>query len=158
MAKSLSDIQVNTRDLHLLRKHHFTLKNKRGKWYAETKISGRTVGLHRLVMGVDDPTVVVDHIDRDGLNCRRRNLRVATRSQNAANVAKRKGCSSRFKGVDRQGNRWRARVMLQGLHLHLGLFDREREAALAYDYAVLERFGEFAVTNMLSFKQWRKAA
>lgn len=149
-------IKVDARDRHLLRTYHFTLKNKRGKWYAETKVAGRTVGLHRLVLGVDDPTIIVDHVDRDGLNNRRRNLRAATKSQNAANVAPRSGCSSAYKGVDRRGNRWRARVMLSGRYVHLGLFERERDAAAAYDHAVLEHFGEFAVTNVISHARWAK--
>lgn len=94
-----------------------------------------------------------DHISGDGLDNRRSNLRIATNSQNQANRAaqgSRDGspCSSRYKGVsfDRERGKWRAAVGTKGRYFR-GRFDTEEEAALAYNRAAVERWGEFAQLN-----------
>lgn len=90
----------------------------------------------------------VDHINGDGLDNRRCNLRYATRQQNAANGAK-KGRSSRFKGVcfDKSRGKWLAGVKYNYVRLNLGRHATEEAAARAYDRKALELFGEFARTN-----------
>lgn len=156
---------VDEEDRYLLEAYHFTLKNKRGSWYAETVIDGRTVGIHRIIMGVENESgsILVDHEDQNGLNNRRSNLRLSNAKLNAANVAPRRGCRSPFKGVDFHRGRWRARCRINGREACFGHFVEERDAAIAYDYAALGEFGEHAVTNFVSYAQWlreqqRKAA
>lgn len=89
----------------------------------------------------------VDHIDGDGLNNRRLNLRAVTNSQNMQN---RSGLSanntSGFRGVqwDKRDRRWRARIGVEGERIYLGYFDTAEEAARAFDRAALDRFGQFA--------------
>lgn len=98
------------------------------------------VYMHRiLVEGAE-----IDHADGDSLNNVRDNLRQATRSGNNAN-SKPRGGVSRYKGVSLQSKsrRWRARVARH----HLGTFDTEELAAIAYDKASRALFGEFARTN-----------
>lgn len=102
------------------------------------------VRLHRVVLGVDDAPGVVDHINGDGLDNRRANLRLATFSQNMANSRARP--SRRFKGVywSNSHNGWRAQIMADGRRYSYGTFDTEEAAARAYDAAAKELFGPFA--------------
>lgn len=92
------------------------------------------------------PGMLVDHINRNTLDNRRCNLRVATKGQNTANA---RGRTGRYKGIDFQPsrNRWRARIMVDGTQKWLGRFKTEEEAARAYDAALLEAHGEFALLN-----------
>lgn len=90
----------------------------------------------------------LDHRDRDKLNNRIDNLRVATRSQNTANTRKSWG-SSKAKGVYWETKRksFRAHVRFHGKSIHLGYFDIEDEAAHAYNKKAIELFGEYASLN-----------
>ena len=92
------------------------------------------IKLHRLLLDPPDG-MDVDHIDRDGLNNVRANLRVATRSQNQANSPPQPGFSSRYKGVywHKQRAKWCATGTLEGRSMHLGVFTVEEDAARAYD-------------------------
>lgn len=104
--------------------------------------------LHRFILGLTDRHVQVDHIDRDGLNCQRENLRVCTNHQNSHNSRSRGG-ASQYKGVtwDRDKQKWRARFIVSGRRKSLGYFGEEIEAALAYDAAAREHYCEFAHCN-----------
>ena len=83
-----------------------------------------------------------DHIDHDGINNQRANLRICTNAQNSANRRKRSGSSSRFKGVS-----WHAREMKWIVTIRVGQFDDENEAAKAYNDAACAVFGEHAALN-----------
>jgi hypothetical protein len=102
----------------------------------------RTVLMHQLLTGWP----LTDHIDGNGLNNQRSNLRLATNSQNLCNSGSRGG-SSPFKGVSRQNRKWRAVIEVGGTRTHLGYFDDEVEAARAYDAAALRLHGDFARLN-----------
>lgn len=118
------------------------------RWYAIGRINGEQVLMHRLItnaaIGMD-----VDHIDGDGLNNKRDNLRIATRSQNMANVSIGPRSKSGFKGVSWHAGagRWRATTISNGRQVHLGYFDNVEDAARAYDAKAREIFGEFARLN-----------
>jgi hypothetical protein len=107
-----------------------------------------TIRLHRFIMGVNDSMMTVDHIDHDGLNCQRTNLRVATRKQNSANQKKQSGTSSQYKGVYmKRGGKWCAQIGFNKQKKILGIYDNEEDAAAAYNRAAAEIFGEFASLN-----------
>lgn len=117
------------------------------KAYAAFRTRNGLVPLHRFLL--DAPKGIdVDHIDGDGLNNRRRNLRLATRSQNNANSAVRVSSKSGYKGVEssRIGT-WHARIAFRGQRLRLGTFATAEEAARAYDAKAREFHGEYARTN-----------
>lgn len=105
--------------------------------------------LHRFILGLK-PGEICDHVNGNGLDNRRSNLRVVTAAQNAQNCflqRREAGKSSRFKGVTLGTSGWSAQINSGGLVDHLGVFPNEEEAARAYDRAALERFGAFARTN-----------
>lgn len=121
-------------------------RGHRSSPYAFTRLEdGRIVSLHRLLLA---SVPLIDHVNGDGLDCRRANMRPATAQQNAAN-RRRPLPSSGYWGVTfhRQTRRWQA----HGAHRYIGLFDSVVDAAIAHDAAVLRAYGEFAVTNYPAF-------
>jgi hypothetical protein len=104
------------------------------------------IGMHRLITGWPQ----TDHINRYGLDNRRDNLRPATTTENSRNRGPiYGGHSSRFKGViwRKRERKWQARIGVAGVQRNLGLYVDEKAAALAYDAAAREFFGEFAYLN-----------
>lgn len=94
---------------------------------------------------------IVDHIDRDCHNNQRLNLRRVTRAQNNRNASIRKDNLTGYKGVyfsDRE-RKYKAQIRVNGKAIHLGTFVLVEKAALAYNKAAQEHFGEFAVLNKI---------
>jgi hypothetical protein len=104
-----------------------------------------TTMLHRAVLGATAGQFV-DHIDGNGLNNRRCNLRFATKAQNGANSGVRVNNTSGFKGVSlhRKTGKWRGRIWVHGKCLDLGLHPTKETAAEAYAKASAMHNGEFA--------------
>lgn len=119
-----------------------------GAWgYYQLNINRRKYRLHRIIFLWHNgylPTEI-DHIDGDKSNNRIENLRAATRSQNQCNMPSRKNSSSKYLGVNLKINRWRATVSDK----HIGYFDTESQAALAYNREAVKLFGEFANLNII---------
>lgn len=118
-------------------------------WYAARGVrrhDGRwtTQLMHKVLTGWPR----TDHINGQGLDNRRANLRPATTAENVSNMRKHRG-SSRFKGVcwSRREQRWRATIELDGRQAYLGVFREEEAAAQAYDAAARNHFGQFAALN-----------
>jgi hypothetical protein len=126
------------------------------KWYSERrrythyvrKSSPPRERLHQFIVSVPQGKDI-DHINGDGLDNRKCNLRICTRSENAANKCKYKKTRSRFKGVGwhKRGRKWEAQIMCNYKKIYLGLFDSELEAAQAYNKKALALFGEHAYLN-----------
>lgn len=124
-------------------------------WYAKaTNRAGgmpRTLFLHRVVLRAR-PGTNVDHINHDGLDCRKQNLRFATQAQQNSNRRKpTRFITSRFKGVHAWQDvggiiRWRAGVQARGVQRRVSC-RTETEAALAYNALAREAFGEYALLN-----------
>lgn len=137
---------VSDVDYPALREHSWRISeaNASGKPYVRTEIGRATVYMHRMIVKCP-PTMKVDHKNCNGLHNYRSNLRVASHDNNNLN---RKGWSlDGYKGVSRDGRRHRARITLDGVTRSLGAFATAVEAAVAYDAAAYELFGEFAWLN-----------
>lgn len=109
-----------------------------------------SIKLHRVILKAP-PGVEVDHINRNGLDNRKCNLRLASRIENCRNLSKRSGGSSKYKGVDWRAahKKFRARITVNKRLIELGYFESAKKAALAYDRAAVKYFGVFALTNKM---------
>ncbi|WP_173934287.1 AP2 domain-containing protein [Chelativorans sp. Marseille-P2723] len=125
----------------------FAARDARGLVYARTKIDGRAVGMHRVIMNAPKG-ILVDHKNRNTLDNRRCNLRLATSQQNNAN----KSFQSRkfsYRGVlqTRSQKSYGAQIRVNRKLIYLGSYPTIEEAARAYDAAATRYFGEFASLN-----------
>jgi hypothetical protein len=119
--------------------------------YAVRRVNGKTVWMHRALLALpafNNRTNDVDHINGNGLDNRRSNLRVCTRSQNQRN---RRRAHSRcgYKGVnwDKVHGVWQAHIKLHGVKKTIGRFATAEAAAAAYDREVARLYEGFAQTN-----------
>lgn len=128
----------------------------------ETEAGWEIRRMHNIIMGAQEG-MVVDHIDRDKLNNTRSNLRHVTNKINALNRSKRKNCSSKYIGVSRVGDLYKAQIWINGVHNYLGIFELEEDAALAYNRAALDFYGNLAHVNDVNLAgikmtSWRRYA
>jgi len=115
--------------------------------YAISIIKGSIeLRMHRLVMDAE-PKMIIDHIDGNGLNNCRSNLRFVTAKENAANRRKIAPTSSSYKGVEVVRGKIYAYIRVDGKKQHLGTFATQEEAARAYDAAALLQWGDKASLN-----------
>ena len=145
---------VDEEDYDRLMKHKWTAFYTCGKWYAGRNDHGKCVLMHREIMKPPKGKVV-HHVDGNGLNNWKSNLRVCTHSQN--NIHRRpSGASSRFKCVyrDEQRNLWRSVPVYQGRQVYNGRYESEVDAARASDFKNVQLHGEFAYLNFPA--EWPK--
>ncbi len=141
---------IDDQDYPIIAAYKWSL-HKNGCFYAVSRQKKHML-MHRLILGITDPDILVDHIDGNGLNNSRNNLRIATRSQNAINAGKQKGdYSSKYRGVtfDKGTKKWRAYVQIDGKFVSGGRFSSEHDAVLSRDKLALKLHGEFARVNQI---------
>ena len=96
------------------------------------------------IMNGKPPPNEIDHRDGNNTNNRWDNLRLASRTRNNQNKGEYRNNTSGFKGVTRHGNKWRARIGIDGKKVSLGVFEDPAKAHAAYKTAMQAVFGEFA--------------
>lgn len=146
---------VSDHRFEYLTKHNWRAVKSKKTYYAVTKINAKHVRMHRLIMGVTDQNILIDHEDRNGLNNQDENLRIATNSQNCMNRGLRKDNTSGYKGVAWHKNvkKWTVCVTKNGKQNYIGQFDSKEEAVLAYNEAAIKIHGEFASINNINKNQ-----
>jgi len=142
---------VDDEDYPEITKHKWSYDVRpNGKVYVTRQIwkGHRKIYLHRELMGAI-PGQEVDHINGDGLDCRRRNLRLCTHRQNSWNGRLLKNNTSGYHGVSWKKNRkrWQVTMRIDGEYLPRGTFKTKEEAARRYDELALKHRGEFARLN-----------
>ena len=107
--------------------------------------------MHRQIMAISDTKIHIDHIDQNGLNNCRNNLRLCSISQNNANRKALPNKTSQYLGVCyvSERNKWVASISKNNKTKILGRFFNEKSAALAYNKAAKEIHGEFARLNTI---------
>lgn len=139
---------VDDADFELVAAHKWNAAKRKNSWYAQSYAGGdKRIHMHRLIM--DFPEMEVDHINGNGLDNRRENLRLATRTQNNRNNRGHVAATSRFKGVSWSVERqkWFACIGVDGKTIPLGRYADEKEAAQAYNVAAKKLWGDFARLN-----------
>lgn len=133
------------------------------KWYAQKSGKDRFyavrcamddgkkkyIYMHRQILALTDRNIYGDHINGDSLNNQRSNLRVSTHKQNIRNCRSNGTNGSKYKGItfDKPTQKWRAQIMVDRKHYYLGIYEKDTDAAMAYNEAAKKHFGEFARLN-----------
>jgi len=144
-----------TSDLDIIKGHNWHLS----LGYAKASINGGSVGMHRIIMGVTDPRMVVDHINQDKLDNRRTNLRVVTRGANNQNRSKEvtESSTSKYKGITKRVFKNSNSYVVKCGMFYTQTFKNEEHAARAYDKAALHYCGIGAQTNFEYTKEEAEA-
>jgi len=135
-------------ELVIANKWHITCEKNP---YAATWNNRTRLFMHILILN-PDPNMEGDHKNHNTLDNRTSNLRVATRQQNAQNRRSFNKSTSKYYGVclpkpERKVNKWKAQIKVDGEIIFLGRHPTEETAAIAYDSAARNHFGEFANLN-----------
>jgi hypothetical protein len=120
-------------------------------YYGVRKVCGHHVKMHREVLGIVDSKIKIDHVNGNGLDNQKVNLRQANMAQNRQNSRKSPNCTSRFKGVSwhKHMGRWQVRIQVGGQVCNLGYFVEEAVAARVYNQVAKHSFGAFAYGNAI---------
>jgi len=145
---------VDDADFEWLSQFKWRRFNRGRTGYARGLVNGKRQCMHRLILKRHYPNLpdafMTDHINGNGLDNRRANLRPCTNRENQRNSFKRKGTSSKYKGVSWEVSKQKWRVQIRRGNngpRYVGYFKDEKEAARAYNVAARESFGEFARLN-----------
>lgn len=140
---------IDDEDFDLISQHKWYTQKTRFSNYAMATIEKKHVMMHIFLLGKKEGKVI-DHINGNGLDNRRKNLRFCSIAENVRNAHRTCG-KSKYKGVSwhKYGKKWRAEIRYDYKATYLGYFDTEEQAALAYNSKALELFGEFACLNII---------
>jgi hypothetical protein len=140
---------VDDEDYEELSRWRWCVRRGKNTYYAvrgcRIEEKQRKLPMHRVIMNTPQG-MDTDHINGDGLDNRKCNLRVCTRTQNNYNIGRNKLNVSGYKGVGwhKSNEKWRARIRINKKRVNLGYFETPELAYQAYCNKAKEVHGEFA--------------
>lgn len=149
---------VDDEDYDVLMEHKWCAHWNYTKWYAVSRINAKVTKMHKFLLHSEAAYIhgkyallEIDHVDGDGLNNQRNNLRWVSRTENLRNRVANKSSSSQYVGVyfEQYTQRWCAAIKVDGKTFKIGRFDNEYDAALARDKVALDMWGNIAKMNVL---------
>lgn len=140
--------KIDPEDYEEISQCKWYIKKPKKSRYSRYAINGKGEFLHREIMN-PPKGIAIDHINGDGLDNRRANLRIADACQNQWNQRRKENGTSKFKGVSwcTRVKKWAIQICYKQKFIWLGYYDDEVEAARAYDRAAVKYFGVFARLN-----------
>ncbi len=141
---------VDSEEVERLKKYKWHLIEGEETFYAVRNVhknGKRTLKLmHRIILGITDPKVDIDHHNHSGLDNRKQNIRACSRSQNQWNQKKKKGKTSKYYVVnlDKATGKYIATINVDKKSIYLGIFKSEKKAALAARKASIKYQGKFS--------------
>lgn len=155
---------VDDQDFEYLSQFNWFAEKTKTTFYAQRNCYNKELKIksskrmHREILGTKDTKIVTDHIDGNGLNNQRANLRACTQGENLRNTRIRSSSKTGFRGVnlwkgarvwkDYSGPVFRARICINHVEIHLGYFKTAEEAAAIRDSKTKELHGNFGVMNL----------
>lgn len=146
-------------DHKIVSKHKWYIgRKKTGYTWVYTFVSDPSVfnGVRQLKLGTlllkPKEGFLVDHINGNPLDCRRKNIRIVTYLQNAQNKARGANAKSKYKGIgwDKANKKWRVEITCDKKRINIGRFESELFAAYMYNVSATKFFGEYARLNTFS--------
>lgn len=140
---------VDDEDFDFLSKFKWYAVKGSRTYYASRFVERKEIRMHNILIKHKKRNFI-DHIDHNGLNNQKSNLRVCTKQQNNMNKLPMKGGTSKFLGVcwSQRAKKWRSTITHNGKNIHIGYYANEVDAAKAYNAMAKELFGEFANLNI----------
>lgn len=142
----VAHVRVSDDDWHECMKY----KWYKSKDYYQTNMNGKKVRMHRLIIKAKDGDIV-DHIDGDPTNNQTSNLRLINKSGVIHKRKSNKETTSSYVGVsfDKKTNKYQSEIRKDGQRYFLGTFDKEEDAAIAYNKKAEALYGEYANLNTI---------
>ena len=143
------EVLVDDEDYDQIIQYNWHIGRQKSKFRVERNHKAGIRRLHRFILNISDPSIQVDHIDRNPLNNQKNNLRIVSVTENNRNIALSKRNTSGYKGVSwhKTANKWTVRIHYNGKYHSCGLYDNVKDAARAYNEKALEYYKEFAFLN-----------
>lgn len=139
MTVLIFEILIDPQDSHLLADYRWYPSRTKNTTYATSQHEGRTIYLHRLIMG-EPVGMEVHHGNGNGLDCRRENLEIVTHKKNIVLMRRKNPPRSGYQGViQKPSGRYQAGCMVDGKRVTLGTFDSAEQASGVYEAFVQER-------------------
>jgi hypothetical protein len=142
---------VDDDDYERLNKHKWHAVKHRNTYYARRTENKKTIAMHREILNMEKGTIC-DHINRNGLDNRKQNLRICSHSQNNKNRTLPKSNTSGYRGVywGPRLKKWEAYIKSDGKLRIIGRFAKKEEAAEAYNKEAIKLNGNFAQLNIIT--------
>ena len=156
------EIYIDSEDYALIKGYNWSISYVRGNWYAVANSGGKQIKMHRMILNEVNPDVKVDHINGNGLDNRRVNLRRATIAENTRNTGPNNRNSAGYKGVyqytkGKNTGKFTASLKVDGKKVHGGYFYSAIEAAEKYNELAKEYHKEFGYINFINEVELMKA-